>query len=60
MVQRNAMKVWEKGADFLETLLADQEMVEKLGEEKIRKSLDEKQQLRHVDEIFKRVFGSDA
>jgi adenylosuccinate lyase len=60
MVQRNAMKVWEEGADFLETLLADTELVEKLGEETIQKSLDEKQQLRHVDVIFKRVFGNDA
>ena len=25
IVQRNAMKVWEDGADFLEALLADKE-----------------------------------
>ncbi len=56
MVQRNAMKVWEDGADFLETLLADKELVEKLGEESIGESLDEKHHLRNVDSIFNRVF----
>lgn len=56
MVQRNAMKVWEEGADFLETLLADQELVDKIGEKAIKESLDEKKQLRHVSDIFDRVF----
>ena len=56
MVQRNAMKVWEEGADFLKTLLADQELVEIIGERAIRKSLDEKHHLRNVDAIFNRVF----
>ena len=56
LVQKNAMKVWEEGADFLQTLLADEQMVEKLGEQAIRESLDEKKQLRHVDRIFERVF----
>ena len=60
MVQRNAMKVWEEGADFLETLLADEQLVASLGEPAIRESLDEHQQLRHVDAIFERVFGKEG
>lgn len=57
MVQRNAMKVWEKGADFQTELLADQDVVGALGEAKIRESFDLSYHLKHVNTIFKRVFG---
>ncbi len=58
MVQRNAMKVWEEGKDFQEELLADNDVVSALGEAKIRESFDLNYHLKHVDTIFKRVFGS--
>jgi adenylosuccinate lyase len=57
MVQRNAMKVWEEGKDFQEELLADTDVVAALGEDKIRESFDLNYHLKHVDTIFKRVFG---
>ncbi|MDY6849727.1 MAG: adenylosuccinate lyase [Geoalkalibacter sp.] len=57
MVQRNAMKVWEEGKDFQEELLADADVVKALGEDKIRESFDLSYHLKHVDTIFKRVFG---
>ena len=57
LVQRNAMKVWEQGADFQTELLADQEVVGALGETKIRESFDLSYHLKHVNTIFKRVFG---
>ena len=57
MVQRNAMKVWEQGADFQTELLADQDVVGALGEAKIRESFDLSYHLKHVNTIFKRVFG---
>jgi len=57
MVQRNAMKVWEEGKDFQTELLADQDVVGALGEEKIRESFDLGYHLKHVNTIFKRVFG---
>ncbi len=57
MVQRNAMKVWEQGADFQTELLADQQVVGALGAEKIRESFDLSYHLKHVNTIFKRVFG---
>ncbi|MHB8057877.1 MAG: adenylosuccinate lyase [Desulfuromonadaceae bacterium] len=57
LVQRNAMKVWEQGADFQTELLADQEVVGALGETKIRESFDLSYHLKHVGTIFKRVFG---
>ena len=57
MVQRNAMKVWEEGKDFQEELLADKDVVAALGEAKIRESFDLNYHLKHVDTVFKRVFG---
>ena len=56
LVQRNAMKVWDQGADFQTELLADQEVVGVLGEAKIREAFDLNYHLKHVDTIFKRVF----
>jgi adenylosuccinate lyase len=57
LVQRNAMKVWEQGADFQTELLADLEVVGALGEARIREAFDLNYHLKHVDTIFKRVFG---
>ncbi len=57
LVQRNAMKVWEQGKDFLEELLADQEVRAALSEEQIREKFDLGYHTKHVDTIFKRVFG---
>ena len=57
LVQRNAMRVWEQGQDFLAELLADSEVVGALGEAKIRESFDLGYHLKHVDTIFRRVFG---
>lgn len=57
LVQRNAMKVWEQGADFLEELLGDAEVRAALSEEQIREKFDLSYHTKHVDTIFKRVFG---
>ena len=57
LVQKNAMKVWEEGKDFQTELLADPEVVGALGEARIRESFDLSYHLKHVDTIFKRVFG---
>jgi adenylosuccinate lyase len=57
LVQRNAMKVWEQGADFQTELLADREVVGALGEARIRDAFDLNYHLKHVNTIFKRVFG---
>jgi len=57
LVQKNAMKVWEEGKDFQTELLADSEVVGALGEDKIRESFDLNYHLKHVNTIFKRVFG---
>jgi len=57
LVQRNAMKVWEEGKDFKEELLADADVRAYLPEERIREAFDLGYHLKHVDTIFKRVFG---
>ena len=57
LVQRNAMKVWEHGADFLEELLADKDVRAALSEAEIREKFDIGYHTRHVDTIFRRVFG---
>jgi adenylosuccinate lyase len=57
LVQRNAMKVWEQGKDFLEELLADEEVRAALSEEEIREKFDLGYHTKHVDTIFTRVFG---
>lgn len=57
LVQKNAMKVWEEGKDFQTELLADPEVLGALGETKIRESFDLSYHLKHVDTIFRRVFG---
>jgi len=58
LVQRNAMKVWEQGMDFLEELLADKDVRAALSEEQIRDKFDLGYHTKHVDTIFRRVFGS--
>jgi hypothetical protein len=57
LVQRNAMKVWEQGADFLQELLSDREVRSALSEEEIREKFDLGYHTKHVDTIFRRVFG---
>ncbi|HUU24331.1 MAG TPA: adenylosuccinate lyase [Methyloceanibacter sp.] len=57
LVQRNAMKVWQEGKDFLTELLADPEVTKALSEAVIRDQFDLGYHTKHVDAIFARVFG---
>ncbi|TNH40913.1 adenylosuccinate lyase [Paracoccus haeundaensis] len=59
LVQRNAMKVWEKGADFRTELLADAEVTAALTPDEINEKFDLGYHTKHVDTIFARVFGAD-
>ncbi len=58
LVQRNAMKVWRDGADFLQQLLADAEVRAVLSEGDLREKFDLGYHTKHVDTIFRRVFGA--
>ena len=57
LVQRNAMKVWERGADFKTELLADPEVTAALTQAEIEQKFDLGYHIKHVDTIFARVFG---
>ncbi|RYH03301.1 adenylosuccinate lyase [Salipiger sp. IMCC34102] len=57
LVQRNAMKVWEEDRDFMTELLADDDVRAALSEDEIREKFDLGYHTKHVDTIFKRVFG---
>ena len=57
LVQRNAMKVWEEGADFMTELKADAEVTAALSEAEIEDKFDLGYHTKHVDTIFARVFG---
>ena len=68
IVQRNAMKVWAEIQDgkspinengdslFLEYLLEDKELKEKLSEDEIKESFNYDYYTKNVDKIFARVF----
>ncbi len=57
VVQRNAMQVWEKGADFRTLLSQDETIRNLLTPEELDHHLDVRSHLKHVDDIFRRVFG---
>jgi len=57
LVQRNAMRVWRGEGDFLSLLAADPEVSAKLSREELENLFDLGYHTKHVDTIFKRVFG---
>ena len=57
-VQRNAMRVWDEGLDFMSLLKSDADLQKFLSEEDIDRIFDLEDKLRHVQDVFKRVFGS--
>jgi adenylosuccinate lyase len=57
LVQRNAMRVWQGEGDFLTFLTADKDVRKHMSEAELRENFDLGYHLKHVDTIFKRVFG---
>jgi adenylosuccinate lyase len=57
LVQRNAMKTWEHGKNFLAELKADKDVTAKLTPKDLDAMFDDAYHLKHVDTIFARVFG---
>jgi adenylosuccinate lyase len=57
LVQRNAMKVWQAGGDFLALLMADPDVRKHLNEAELKENFDLGHHFKHVDTIFQRVFG---
>ncbi len=57
IVQRNAMRVWEEGVDFLGLVLQDKAIMKILTQDEVEECFDLNRYLIHIDEIFERVFG---
>ena len=57
-VQRNAMPVWRGEGDFLTLLKQDKDVKARLSDKELEDLFDLGYHLKHVDTIFKRVFGA--
>src|SRR5881394_370234 len=55
-VQRNAMRSYDEQRDFKALLLADDDIRRVLSSDEVERAFDLDQQLKHVDDIFNRVF----
>ncbi|MDT2033379.1 MAG: adenylosuccinate lyase [Planktomarina sp.] len=58
LVQRNAMRVWEQGADFLTELKNDPEVMSVMSVAEVESQFDLAYHTKHVETIFERVFES--
>ena len=57
-VQENAMAAWETETNFRDRVANDKRITTYLDAAGLTRTFDLQRQLRHVDAIFKRVFGS--
>jgi adenylosuccinate lyase len=57
LVQRNAMRAWNGDGTLLDLLKADKDVTAKVPPAELEKLFDLDYHLKHVDTIFKRVFG---
>jgi adenylosuccinate lyase len=55
-VQRNAMRSFDEQRDFKSLLLVDSDVTRVLAPADIERAFDLADQLRHVDDVFDRVF----
>jgi adenylosuccinate lyase len=58
LVQRNAMPVWRGEGDFQTLLKSDADVKKYLSDSEIAEQFDLNYHFKHLDTIFKRVFGS--
>ena len=56
-VQRNAMKVWEEGGDFKTFLSQDETIQRLLKPEELNEAFDARAPLKHIDVVYRRIFG---
>jgi adenylosuccinate lyase len=54
--QRNAMKVWDEGGDYIDLVKQDADISSSLSTDEIARVFDVKHYLRNVDKVFSRVF----
>ncbi|HYL92484.1 MAG TPA: adenylosuccinate lyase [Alphaproteobacteria bacterium] len=58
LVQEHAMRAWKEDLVFHELVMQDPEITERLPRKQIEQAFSLKRQLRNVDKIFARVFGT--
>jgi adenylosuccinate lyase len=60
IVQRNAMRMFEQGVPFRQALLQDKDLLAVMTPAEIEDCFSAGYHLKHVDDIFQRVFGRGA
>ncbi len=60
MVQRNAMQSWAGDGVFMDLIKSDADVIALLSDSEIDESFDVGYHTKHVDTIFRRVFGIEA
>ena len=58
IVQRDAMKAWKEELNFREMIMNDPEITSKVDRKTLERAFELQRQLRNVDKIFARVFGT--
>jgi adenylosuccinate lyase len=56
-VQRNAMQVWQTRENFRALVERDPDIARRLTRREIARAFSVERQLRHVNTVFRRVFG---
>ena len=59
IVQRNALKVWQNGQNFLSSLKSDKEVTEKISSDELESFFELDYHTKHVNTVFQRVFGKN-
>jgi adenylosuccinate lyase len=57
VVQRNAMRMYEEGVDFKGALLGDADLLKMMTPAEIEDCFSPGYHVRHMDDVFRRVFG---
>src|SRR5262249_10339215 len=60
MVQSHAMRAWKEGRNFRDLVVGDPNITRRVEAKAVERAFSLGRQLRHVDAIFARVFGSRA
>ncbi len=60
IVQKRAMEVWQGKGWFKDLLLEDEDLARHMSRQEIEEIFDLDYHLKHVDTIFKRVFGRES
>jgi adenylosuccinate lyase len=58
IVQRDAMRAWKEELNFRELIMNDPEITSKVDRKTLERAFELQRQLRNVDKIFARVFGT--